>query len=163
MLPTASDWIRHLIVTILLATVLEWVLPSGAMQRVTRMVLGLVVMAMLLSPLRAFVLAHGNYNQFLASWFGPALSAQAVGNSTSLSYSNELAHTLKEDLSLGLSVNVLDVVVLTGNQADSSSQITGVRVLLGPSPAPKQTAALVTQQIAIQLGLNPSEVQIIQG
>ncbi|KYP80614.1 stage III sporulation protein AF [Ferroacidibacillus organovorans] len=163
MLPAASDWIRHLIVTILLATVLEWVLPSGAMQRVTRMVLGLVVTLMLLSPLRAFMLAHGNYNQFLATWFGPTLTAQAMGNSTSSSYANELAHTLKEDLSLGLSVNVQDVVVVTGNQVDNSSQITGVRVLLGPSSSPKQTAAMVTQQIATQLGLNPSAVQVIQG
>ena len=46
-----SGWITNIIVLILLATVLELLLPNSNMQRYVKMVIGLMLMAVILSPI----------------------------------------------------------------------------------------------------------------
>ncbi len=45
-----TGWITNIIVLILLATVLELLLPNSSMQRYVKMVIGLMLMAVILSP-----------------------------------------------------------------------------------------------------------------
>ncbi|WP_165996601.1 stage III sporulation protein AF [Bacillus sp. Cs-700] len=46
-----TGWITNIIVLILLATVLELLLPNSSMQRYVKMVIGLMLMAVILSPI----------------------------------------------------------------------------------------------------------------
>ncbi|WP_347549665.1 stage III sporulation protein AF [Pseudalkalibacillus hwajinpoensis] len=46
-----TGWVTNIIVLILLATVLELLLPNSSMQRYVKMVIGLMLMAVILSPI----------------------------------------------------------------------------------------------------------------
>jgi len=50
MMAFLSDWIRGLVSVVLFAVVLDMVLPSNAMQRYARLVMGTLVILMMLSP-----------------------------------------------------------------------------------------------------------------
>lgn len=60
MLDWLSDWLRNIITVILLAAIVDLLLPNKAMQRYARLVVGLIVLLTILSPLiRLFA---GNFN-----------------------------------------------------------------------------------------------------
>ncbi len=50
MMAWLSDWIRGLVSVVLFAVVLDMVLPSNAMQRYARLVMGVLIILMMLSP-----------------------------------------------------------------------------------------------------------------
>ncbi|WP_050615728.1 stage III sporulation protein AF [Bacillus testis] len=59
-----TDWIKNIIIFILLATVMDMLLPSSAMQKYAKMVVGLLLITVLLSPV--FKLLSANFDELLA-------------------------------------------------------------------------------------------------
>jgi stage III sporulation protein AF len=51
MMAFLSDWLRGLILVIFLAVILDMILPNNAMQRYAKLVMGLLIILMLLSPI----------------------------------------------------------------------------------------------------------------
>ncbi|MFS0780979.1 stage III sporulation protein AF [Bacillus sp. 1P06AnD] len=60
-----TDWIKNIIIFILLATVMDMLLPSSAMQKYAKMVIGLLLITVLLAPI--FKLMSTNVEDLLAS------------------------------------------------------------------------------------------------
>lgn len=59
-----TDWITNIIIFILLAIVMDMLLPSSSMQKYAKMVLGLLLIAVLISPI--FKLLSSNFEELLA-------------------------------------------------------------------------------------------------
>ncbi|EMI09824.1 stage III sporulation protein AF [Anoxybacillus salavatliensis] len=60
-----TEWISHIITFILLAVVIELILPNGSFQKYVKMVVGLLFIFILFSPLLR--LFHGDVNTWFAS------------------------------------------------------------------------------------------------
>lgn len=60
-----TDWITNIIIFILLATVMDMLLPSSAMQKYAKMVLGLLLISILISPV--FKIISIDFEDLLAS------------------------------------------------------------------------------------------------
>ena len=50
-----SSWISNIIIFILLATVIDMLLPSSSLQKYTKMVIGLLLIAIIITPILKFV------------------------------------------------------------------------------------------------------------
>ena len=66
MMDILTDWITNIVIFILLAGVMDMLLPSSAMQKYAKMVLGLLLITLLLSPL--FKLVSVDFDTLLASF-----------------------------------------------------------------------------------------------
>ena len=66
MMDILTDWITNIVIFILLAGVMDMLLPSSAMQKYAKMVLGLLLITLLLSPL--FKLISVDFDSLLASF-----------------------------------------------------------------------------------------------
>ena len=66
MMGILTDWITNIVIFILLAGVMDMLLPSSAMQKYAKMVLGLLLITLLLSPL--FKLVSVDFDTLLASF-----------------------------------------------------------------------------------------------
>ena len=60
-----SSWISNIIIFILLATVIDMLLPSSSFQKYTKMVIGLLLIAIIITPILS--LFQTNFDQILAS------------------------------------------------------------------------------------------------
>ena len=60
-----SSWISNIIIFILLATVIDMLLPSSSFQKYTKMVIGLLLIAIIITPI--LNLFQTNFNQIFAS------------------------------------------------------------------------------------------------
>lgn len=60
-----TDWITNIIIFILLATVMDMLLPSSSFQKYAKMVIGLLLITVLLAPI--FKLLSTNFEELLAS------------------------------------------------------------------------------------------------
>lgn len=67
MMDWLSDWLRNIIAVILLAVFVELLLPSKAMQRYARLVVGLFVLLTILTPLLKMI--QGDFEQRLMNGF----------------------------------------------------------------------------------------------
>lgn len=167
MIGALSDWLRHLVIVILLAVFLDYALPSNAMQKYVRMVLGLVVMLTMVDPLRVLVATHFNLEATAARLAGPVFqSAQFVGggaggagSGTGGVFRTDLAATLRQEILQLQGVNVQSVQVITSQGADGAQSVTAVTVAVGAvKPA---VAASVQAQVATSLGLALGSVRVI--
>jgi len=59
-----KEWVTNIILFILLATVIDMLLPNSSMQKYTKMVTGLLLIAIILTPI--FKLISGNFETVLA-------------------------------------------------------------------------------------------------
>lgn len=60
-----SSWISNIIIFILLATVIDMLLPSSSLQKYTKMVIGLLLIVIIITPILS--LFQTNFNQILTS------------------------------------------------------------------------------------------------
>lgn len=60
-----SSWISNIIIFILLATVIDMLLPNSSLQKYTKMVIGLLLIVIIITPILS--LFHTNFEQILAS------------------------------------------------------------------------------------------------
>ncbi|MHB1683144.1 MAG: stage III sporulation protein AF [Bacilli bacterium] len=167
MIGALSDWLRHLVIVILLAVFLDYALPSNAMQKYVRMVLGLVVMLTMVDPLRVLVATHFNLEATAARLAGPVFqSAQFVGvggaggagSGTGGVFRTDLAATLRQEILQLQGVNVQSVQVITSQGVDGAQSVTAVTVDLGAvKPA---VAASVQAQVATSVRVIYSGGQI---
>ncbi|GEM_PF-1813196 len=69
-----SDWLRQIIAVILLAGIIDLLLPSNAYQRYVRLVIGLIILLTLLSPILR--LLQGDFETRLAGSLGDWMSVK---------------------------------------------------------------------------------------
>jgi stage III sporulation protein AF len=65
MIEYLGEWIKHIVLLILVATFFDLLLPNSSMRRYVRMVIGLLIMLLILSPL--LDLLQFDYDRMLKS------------------------------------------------------------------------------------------------
>ncbi len=163
MISAFSAWLRHLVVLILLAVLLDALLPRSAIQRYARTVIGLVIVLALLAPLRSLAAAGIRLGEFEHMLAGPMLSQPAGAGASAGAFRTDLGDALRAGVQATLGIELVDVQVVTVMKADGTPVVT--RVLAdaaqGPGGAVTATeAATVRVAIADQLGLSPQQVSV---
>ncbi len=167
MIGALSEWLRHLVIVILLAVFLDLALPSNVMQKYVRTVLGLVVMLTMLDPLRVLVATHFNLEAAAARLTGPVFpsaqfvgaGAAASGSGTAGAFQADLAATLRQEILQLQGVSVQSVQVMTSPGVGGATLVTAVTVVIGTvKPA---VASAVQAQVAESLGLASGAVRVI--
>jgi len=159
LLQAVSEWLRHLIFLILLAVMVELILPQNGLQKYARSVFGLLIVVSMLGPLAS--LFDGNLSAQIMSQGigGPLLGPPAGGAQTSGTYQADLEQAIHEDITATLGVGVDNVRVITSLQPDGSQQVDGVSVLTGPSVTAGEREEIRTE-ICDTLGLAANAVEV---
>lgn len=167
MLSSASDWLRHLVVLVLLAVFLDAALPSGATQKYVRAVLSLIVMLSLLQPLQALVRANLNFSELAAQIGQPSTAAasEGIGSGAGLrQYRVDLAAAIRSGVQSAVGVTLSGIQILTSDQ-NGAPVVSGVQAQvdtgLGGRGNPNPQAVREAQaEIAVMLGLPPSRISL---
>lgn len=165
MIAGLSDWLRHLVTLILLAVILDVVLPGRTMHRGVRTVLGLLIMVSMLSPLRALISSHWNVSAIAASLSGPLIpSGVTVGTGTA-TYATDLSTALRSELMRAGGYPVLALQIATAAQPDGVLTVSRVHVVIAVPPGvrPQDATAGVQNQIALLLAITPAQVSVTAG
>ncbi len=164
MISAFSAWLRHLVVLILLAVLLDALLPRSAIQRYARTVIGLVIVLALLNPLRSLATAGLNAGSFERLLAGPMLSpSTTVAGVSDAAFRTALESALRAGVQATLGVTLAAVQVTTVAKADGTPVVTRVQADASEGPAGVATAteaAAVKVEIADQLGLSPQQVSV---
>lgn len=154
-----------MVVLVLLAAILEMILPSGALQKYVRVVLGLVMVLAMLLPIRALFVGvfSGAWEKALA---GPLISNIGVSSAASAgatTYSQSVQRIIALSLSQGLPQGSLTVQVATRPEADGSVSVNGVYITcqnVFGYVFHRQEALALQAQTAELLGLSASAIHV---
>lgn len=164
MLAAVSDWLRHLVFLILLAVLVELVLPDNSLQKYARAVFGLLIMLSMLNPLRVLFATHLSASAFTSELSGPLFStSQAVTLASDNQYKIDLGNVIRSDIAASFGVHLVYVQIQTIQHADGSNWVTGVRALAPPGSSNSAVVEAMTLQIAELLGLPVSAVSVTTG
>ncbi|MFJ8264826.1 stage III sporulation protein AF [Peribacillus asahii] len=94
-----ASWISNIIIFILLATVIDMLLPNSALQKYSKMVIGLLLIAVIITPILR--LLHTNFDDVLAS----ATSQFEQGEAQSL---GNLTESKKKEIQAAQSAYILE-------------------------------------------------------
>lgn len=168
MVAAVSDWLRHLVLLILLAVLVELVLPDNALQKYARAVFGLLIMLAMLDPLRALMHAGFSAAAFSRDIAGPLVTAasEQTTNAANVTYQADVSHAIAVDVAATLGVHLVSVQVVTGQHADGSVWVTGIRamtpIMLGRTTSTMQ-AREIQAQISELMGLPLQSVSVVDG
>ena len=99
-----SQWLQNIILIVLLATFADLLLPSSAMQKYSKMVLGLLIIVVILSPVLELFTKEYSFNDFIKRMEGELYNNQAISainniNDTSLtSESGQLIRQVEDSM-----------------------------------------------------------------
>lgn len=163
MFAAISDWVKHLVFLILLAVLVELVLPQNSLHKYARAVFGLLIVLAMLDPLRALLTAHYSAEVFDQQLQGPLIgSAVSAQSAATVAYEQDLASEIRSAVVASFSVSLQDVQVLTNTASDGSETVTGVYALL-PAKGLAQGALLqreIAAQISEMLGLPLTAIHV---
>ncbi|MCI0183150.1 MAG: stage III sporulation protein AF [Acidibacillus sp.] len=172
MIGALSEWLRHLVMIILLAVFLDLILPTTSLQKYVRTVLGLVVMLTMLTPITALIESHFSVDALETNIAGPLFATGFPGQTSSnyqtasgnIAFQNDLSATLREEIQSGLGISLQSVEVETTVNSTGTPIVTGVNATLPLiSNKTSKTTVLeeeVKEQIAESLGLPISAVHV---
>ncbi|SDX99674.1 stage III sporulation protein AF [Thermoactinomyces sp. DSM 45892] len=89
-----GDWLKQIILLVLVATFLDMLLPSNAMEKYVKLVMGLLILMAILSPI--FKLLSENLNLTELAFFDANKAVVAVPEMKSLADINEQTNQLKK-------------------------------------------------------------------
>ncbi len=101
-MPQIAEWLRNIVVAIILAGFLEMMLPNNDLKNVTRMMMGLVILSILLQPLILFFDLPGQISLSLPSISSPDSSKTQQLIVRGLKMRDEWTHQLKEQYKANL-------------------------------------------------------------
>lgn len=165
MLTAASDWLRHLVVLILLAVFLEVVLPGGTMQKYVRTVLALIIMMSMLQPLAALFRAHLNPAAIESAVEGPLFTSAGSGREGAglAIFRRDLADSIAAGVQGALGIRLQNVQIATEVKPDGTPIVMGVTAFVAVGPGIKNASLAAREakaQIALTLGLAPTAVTV---
>ena len=167
MMDILTDWITNIVIFILLAGVMDMLLPSSAMQKYAKMVLGLLLITLLLSPL--FKLISVDFDSLLAS-FSTAeyveknqlenriekkkTEIQAVQDAYILEkMAVQLEKDGEEELVAQFNYEIADIdVAMNGtDQPQIPDDLEHITVVLAPAPADGQAEIETVAEVTINI------------
>ncbi|PWW05659.1 stage III sporulation protein AF [Paenibacillus cellulosilyticus] len=144
MMDWLSGWLRDIITVILLAAIVDLLLPNKAMQRYARLVVGLIVLLTILSPLiRLFA---GNFNErvedSMTAW-EQAGSINSVQMPTLQQISKEAQRLSSERQRQAASLAERELGIAMAQEVDSRLGSTGTAVMVKLSEDGKSIASVL--------------------
>jgi stage III sporulation protein AF len=112
-MPQIAEWLKNIVVAIILAGFLEMLLPNNDLKNVTRMMMGLVILSILLQPLIRFFDLPGQISLSL-----PSISSRPDSAKTQqlivrgLKMRDEWTHQLKEQYKANLESKLRNILGL---------------------------------------------------
>ncbi|RXZ78270.1 stage III sporulation protein AF [Paenibacillaceae bacterium] len=177
-----SEWLKQIIAVILLASIIELLLPSTAYQRYVRLVVGLFILLVLLSPVLR--LLQGEFDAKLEDTFknwkveeagSPQVQAQlqqiqedglrlkqSQNRQAEHLVSGQLAQAMKEEVERKTNIPLASIEVeVESNEQKGLERIAGVKVLIAtesqqnddPGGSPKQDEVVPVEGVAIEVNL----------
>lgn len=163
-----GEWLKQLVLIVMLAVFADMLLPTRAMQRYVRIVMGLAIIAAMLQPLvpllkrdwadQAASLATSETSNVAV---GPGTDSaeanalqQTIANQTKQAANDLLAEQIKEEVEQQWKCQVSDVLV-KGNAVDGS-----LHVMLSTGPLTAQQRAAVRQKLSIELDIPSANVVV---
>ncbi|MFS0722762.1 stage III sporulation protein AF [Paenibacillus sp. 1P07SE] len=152
-----AEWLRQIIAIILLAGIIELLLPSNAYQRYVRLVIGLFILLALLSPILSLLQGEfgSRLEQGIRSWQGLD-SAMLAGDADSLAAVNRQAELLREqqqEQAAGLAATKVAEEMKQEISRRSGAPVTRVDVILA---ADSRAGYWRIESVAVALSGNPS-------
>ncbi|WP_067932945.1 stage III sporulation protein AF [Alicyclobacillus kakegawensis] len=166
-------WLKQIVLVVMLAVLADMLLPTRAMQKYVRMVMGLAIIAVILGPLTP--MARRDWAAHLADWALRQVSAaspEAVSPANGLDTNRlqqtlaeqqdqvakqNLARVLKQGLADDLGVQA-DKVVVSG-----TSTANGPRAFVTVSSKYAERASEIRQFVARMLGVSEADVEVVTG
>ena len=167
MMDILTDWITNIVIFILLAGVMDMLLPSSAMQKYAKMVLGLLLITLLLSPL--FKLISVDFDSLLASFSdaeyveknqmenrieNKKTEIQAVQDAYILEkMAVQLEKDGEEELVAQFNYEIADIdVAMNGtDQPQIPDDLEHITVVLAPAPADGQAEIETVAEVTINI------------
>ena len=165
MLEAVSGWLRHIVVLVLFAAILDMILPSSTMQKYVRAVIGLVIVLALVLPIRALFngLFSGGWEAAISGPLLNHLGVVAGEHAGTVSYAQSLRRILQQSLEQGLPAGSLTVEVSTVPRSDGSASVTSVYITcqnVSGYVFQRQEALTLQAQTAELLGLSTTSVHV---
>ncbi len=165
MLEAISGWLRHMVILVLFAAILDMILPSSTMQKYVRAVIGLVIVLSLLLPIRALFngVMSGKWEAAISV---PLLQASSLGGGAgagNASYTQSLRRVILQSLELGLPKGSLTIEISSSQQNDGSTAVNGVYIAcqnVSGYQYNRQEALVLQAQTAELLGLSLASVHV---
>ncbi|MGB7999247.1 MAG: stage III sporulation protein AF [Anaerobacillus sp.] len=167
-----TGWITNIIVLILLATVLELLLPNSSMQRYVKMVIGLMLMAVILSPvlsiftkdfdsmLRSATLDSSTENKKMENAIESkkseiqASNAAYIEEQMAVQMKSQVEKELREQFNLEISSVALDLT-----EVDGEKNIDHIIVTVNEAGSEKSVSDIeaVTVSLAVEDGMDSTD------
>ncbi|BAB06511.1 stage III sporulation protein AF [Halalkalibacterium halodurans] len=139
-----TDWLTNLILLILLATILELLLPNSMFQRYVRMVVGLLLLVVMLQPVLAIV------TEDLDTWFAELSLATSTSELSVESDWNSKKDDIESDMRAYISEQM--AVQLKRQVEEEFRETYGVQI---------QSVDVVIEPTAYESGFHPDQVQSV--
>lgn len=165
-----GEWLKHIVIIVMLSTIADLLLPTKAMQRYVRAVFGLAIIAAMIQPVVPFF--HSNWSDELAGAAAAQFdnagqrSSGSVWNQTEQTYGGILAKQEEQDadktLASSLKANLpspiaMHVINLTVSDATTPNELK-VTVLVDTSDGVVKSA--ITEDIGKTLNIPNSQVVV---
>lgn len=176
-----SDWLRDIIAVILLAVLVELLLPNKAMQRYARLVVGLFILLTILSPILKLLQTNisDRLDAGMELWDERSMTrdikmpsleeiqqrAEAIQTQRNVEAAKLTAKALEQSMrdaiidETGMNVESVDIELILpeGSGEDNSPEIGSVAVTLAPREAPPKTAD--SKQVEVE-AVAPVQVEV---
>ncbi len=141
-----SEWLRDIVLIILVATFVDLLIPNNSLQRYVKVVVSLIILLTILSPVISFLKEDKAINQALEQASGKKDGTQALNlilsNGEKLKRENDKSSTLlaeqqvgkmiKDQLEKSLSIQVSEVTVKIAEDEGLSPSIQFIQIVLQP-------------------------------
>lgn len=165
-----GGWIKQMILIIFLAVLADFLLPTQAMQKYVRVVMGLAIIAVMIQPIIPIVgrnWASQVANQAIVEIFGSPSTAAGLPQQRFDAYTNELAaeqvaETLKlaeERLKWQIEASCkcpVEAVQMTGLSANTVQSVT----VITSSATDRKVRPQIVTFVASQLGIGTNQVRV---
>ncbi|MGD8191549.1 stage III sporulation protein AF [Brevibacillus ginsengisoli] len=160
-------WLKKIILLVLLAAFLDLILPNTNMQRYVKMVMGLIILIMILSPLFSFLhlsqedlaIQLNRYQQEIvgkspqSDWKSMAQKLAGEKDTQVSSYvTTQLATLIKRDVENHYQVAVSDVRIQMSNTSTDQPQIKSVSIDIDQTKPPQTRQIASIKPIQVRIG-----------
>lgn len=174
-----GEWLKQLVLIVLLAAFADLLLPTKAMQKYVRMVMGLAIIAAMLQPIMPLLqrdwadqAAHLAANEVFSNTAGANTDGTGFSgsNATVGPFKQELTQQTDNTADKLLARQLTEEITTTYRVSVKAMKVTGLgagqqqlRVVVELSPATHQQQAAIAHHLATELGISQGQVSVSAG
>jgi stage III sporulation protein AF len=170
-----SEWLRGIVLIILLATFVDLLIPNNSLGRYVKVVISLIILLTILSPVISFLKEDKAVNQALEQASGEEEDAHSLNlilmdgakmrsdndRSSTILAEQQVGSTMKAQLESSLPLEVQEVLVTIGEEQGSGPSLQHIQVILRSEGNPMLDKKIIPehQEVSVDL-VSPISVEI---